>query len=152
MYPDFVDLLCVLNDHEVRYVIVGGWAVSYHAQPRATKDLDILVGTDTANLRALYSALAAFGAPLGELTPEDFLEPGSYFRMGHPPVMVDILPEIDGIGFEDAWTRRVEVAVGADATLMVPMISADDLIMAKRSAGRPQDLADVAALMRARRP
>jgi hypothetical protein len=100
MYPDFVELLSVLNAHSVKYLVVGGWAVSFHAQPRATKDLDLLVKPDLDNAEALYQALAVFGAPLEGLVPADFATPGSFFRMGSPPVMVDILPEIDGVDFD----------------------------------------------------
>jgi hypothetical protein len=144
MFPDFKDLLSALNAHRVRYLIVGGYAVGFHAQPRATRDLDILIGADAENGRAVYAALAQFGAPLQGLTPNDLVEPGSFFRMGSPPVMVDILPRISGVDFEVAWRRRVNVPI--DDALSVPFISREDLLAAKLAAGRPQDLADVAAL------
>jgi len=129
--------------------VVGGYAVSFHAQPRATKDLDILIKADVANVESVYAALAAFGAPLQDLTPEDFIEPGKFHRMGHPPLMIDILPEISGVDFDTAWEKRVEVDV--DAGLKIPFIDADSLIAAKLASGRPEDLADVAALCRAAR-
>lgn len=91
MFPDFKDLLSALNAHRVRYLVVGGYAVSFHAQPRATRDLDLLISATAENGRALFAALAAFGAPLQGVTAEDLIEPGSFFRMGSPPVMVDIL-------------------------------------------------------------
>ncbi len=144
MFPDFKDLLSALNAHRVRYLIVGGYAVGFHAQPRATRDLDILISADAANGGALYAALAKFGAPLEGLTAQDLVEPGSFFRMGTPPVMVDILSRISGVDFEEAWQRRVDVAI--DGSLSVPFISREDLLAAKLAAGRPQDLADVAAL------
>lgn len=103
MYPDLKELLSVLNDNGVRYLIVGGYAVSLYAQPRATKDLDILIGSDANNAAALYEALRQFGAPLAGMKPEDFIEPGEFFRMGSPPVMVDILSEIGGVDFDGAW-------------------------------------------------
>jgi Aminoglycoside-2''-adenylyltransferase len=96
MYPDFKELLSVLNAHEVRYLIVGGYAVSFHAEPRATKDLDILISADIENSRAVYAALAQFGAPVEGMSPVDFTEPDNFFRMGTPPVMVDIPPRISG--------------------------------------------------------
>jgi hypothetical protein len=95
MHNDFKELLSILNAEAVRYLIVGGYAVSLHAQPRATKDLDLFIKADPANAAALYRALAKFGAPLEGLTPQDFAESGSFFRMGTPPVMVDILPDIE---------------------------------------------------------
>lgn len=144
MFDDFKDLLSAFNAANVRYLIVGGYAVSLHAQPRATKDLDILISADAENSRAVYSALTKFGAPLAGLRAEDFMDPGNFFRMGTPPVMVDIMPKISGIEFDDAWQRRVAVAI--DNTLTVPFISRADLLAAKISAGRAQDLADVVAL------
>jgi len=146
MYQDFKELLSILNDHKVEYLIVGGYAVSFHAQPRATKDLDVLIKPDMANATALYRALEKFGAPLEGLTPGDFIEQGSFFRMGTPPVMLDILPEISGVEFDGAWQKRVEVTIDAKAELKAWFISADDLIAAKLAAGRAQDLADVEAL------
>src|SRR5262245_63320754 len=64
MFPDFKDLIALLNKHEVKYLVVGGYAVARHAQPRATKDLDILIQTTPKNAAAVYAALAEFGAPL----------------------------------------------------------------------------------------
>jgi hypothetical protein len=100
MYPDFKELLSVLNAHRVRYLIVGAYAVSIHAQPRATKDLDILVKADAENAKAIYEALVQFGAPLEGLTFADFAERGPFFHMGREPVAVDILTEIPGVEFD----------------------------------------------------
>jgi hypothetical protein len=144
MYPDFKELLSALNAHQVRYLIVGGYAVSFHSEPRTTKDLDILISPDVENSRAVYAALAQFGAPIEGMSPKDFAEPDNFFRMGTPPVMVDILPTISGVNFEEAWKRRVDVAL--DESLSVPFISREDLLAAKLAAGRPQDLADAEAL------
>jgi hypothetical protein len=144
MYPDFKELLSAFNAHDVRYLIVGGYAVSIHAQPRATKDLDILIDPSRENGEALFAALAKFGAPVGGLSPADLVEPGSFFRMGTPPAMVDILPRIKGVEFAHAWERRVIREV--DDGLSVPFISRDDLLTAKLASARPEDLADVAAL------
>ncbi len=144
MHPDFKELLAAFNAGRVRYLIVGGYAVSFHAQPRATKDLDVLIGADAENSRAVYEALAKFGAPIEGLSPSDFTEPENFFRMGTPPVMVDIMAAISGVEFEGAWHRRVQVRIDAD--LSVPFISRRDLLVAKLSAGRPQDLADAEAL------
>jgi hypothetical protein len=149
MYPDFKELLSIFNAHSVKYLVVGGYAVSFHAQPRATKDLDLFIRPDAENAKALYSALAAFGAPLEGLTPEDFLDREGFFRMGHAPVMVEILPAIKGVEFDQAWERRVESLIDPDSRLAVFVISRDDLIAAKLAAARPQDLADVDAILKA---
>lgn len=144
MHRDFKELLSVFNAGQVRYLIVGGYAVSYHAQPRATKDLDILIGADADNSRAVYAALAKFGAPIEGLSAKDFVEPDNFFRMGTPPVMVDIMPRISGVEFEEVWRRRVDVQI--DDELSVPFISRQDLLIAKLAAGRAQDLIDADAL------
>jgi hypothetical protein len=136
--------LSAFNAEQIKYLIVGGYAVSYHAQPRATKDLDILIGVDAQNSKAVFAALAKFGAAVEGMSAKDFTEPDNFFRMGTPPVMVDIMPRINGVEFEAAWGRRVEVAIGGD--LSVPFISREDLLAAKISAGGAQDLVDVEAL------
>jgi hypothetical protein len=136
--------LSAFNAGQVRYLIVGGYAVSFHAQPRATKDLDILIGADAENSHAVYAALAKFGAPIEGLSAKDFAEPDNFFRMGTPPVMVDIMPKITGVEFDEAWNRRVDVQIDDD--LSVPFISRQDLLIAKLAAGRAQDLIDVDAL------
>jgi Nucleotidyltransferase of unknown function (DUF6036) len=149
MYPDFKELLSILNAHRVKYLVVGAYAVSIHAQPRATKDLDILVKADAANATAVFSALAQFGAALQGLTPADFAEQGPLFRIGREPVGVDILTAIPGIEFDAAWERRVEDVVDPASGLKVSFISREDLITAKLASGRPQDLADVDAIRKA---
>ena len=149
MYPDFKELLSVLNEYQVRYLVVGAYAVSIHAQPRATKDLDILVKADAANAEALFAALAKFGAPLEDLSAADFAEPGPFFRMGREPVGVDILTKIPGVEFEEAWPRRVDEIIDATNGLKASFISREDLIAAKFASARPQDLADIDAIRNA---
>jgi hypothetical protein len=149
MYQDFKELLSLFIEHKVKYLVVGGYAVSFYAQPRATKHLDILIQADANNAKAVFAALAKFGAPLEGLTPEDFIEQGKFYRMGHPPLMVDILPEIIGIDFDAAWEKRVGAEI--DKGLNVLFIDMDSLLTAKLAAGRPEDLADVAALRQAAR-
>ncbi|MBV6400190.1 MAG: hypothetical protein CNIPEHKO_00473 [Anaerolineales bacterium] len=136
---DFNDLLRIFNDHNVRYMVIGGYAVVQYAEPRFTKDLDVLISTDTKNSEAVYHALKEFGAPLAGLTPKDFSEEGFFFQMGVPPIRVDVLMGIPGINFDDCWDRRVEVDFEG---LNVIFISKQDLIHSKRAAGRPQDLID----------
>ena len=149
MYPDFKELLSILNEHRVEYLIVGAYAVAIHAQPRATKDRDILVKADADNAKAVFASLAKFGAPLRGLGCADFADPGPFFRMGRAPIGIDILTKIPGIEFDAAWQRRVEDVVDEGTGLKAHFISAEDLITAKRAAGRLQDLADVAAIQEA---
>jgi hypothetical protein len=123
MYPDFKELLSVLNAYSVKYLVVGAYAVSIHAQPRATKDIDIWVKPDAENAEALYTALLQFGAPLEDLTSADFAECGPFFHMGREPVAVDILTELPGVGFDAAWESRVEDVIDATSGLKANFIS-----------------------------
>jgi len=149
MNQDYKDLLSAFHAHGVRYMIVGAYAVIFHAQPRFTKDIDLLIKADPLNAQATYSALAAFGAPLQGIRPEDFAEQGNFFRFGRDPYGFDILPDIPGVDFEAAWERRVEGIIEPKSGLKAFFISAPDLIAAKLAAGRPQDLADVDAISKA---
>ena len=148
---DFCDLLSAFRAVGVKYLIIGGWAVSVHAQPRATLDMDIFVSPDKGNLEAVYKALIQFGAPLKNTDKNQFLEPGAYFRFGAPPNQVDIFPGIPGVEFEACWSKRVEVPLDCEGPLSANVISADDLIAAKIASGREQDLADVQAIRRAQK-
>lgn len=147
---NFCDLLLAFHAHGVRYLIVGGWAVSIHAQPRATRDMDIFVSPERANIEALYDALVRFGAPLENVHKAQFLEPGTFFRVGAPPCQVDIFPEIPGVEFEPCWANRLQVPLDVKDSFSVNFISANDLIAAKVATGREQDIADVQAIRRAR--
>lgn len=143
--PDFKELLRLLAKYEVRYLIVGGYAVMRYTEPRFTKDLDLLVAVDERNARAIYAALAEFGAPLENLTPRDFAEEGYFYQMGSPPLRVDVLMSIPGVDFAKAWRSRESVTLAGEE---MHFISKDDLIKAKRASGRPQDLLDLEGLER----
>ncbi|MGA9867006.1 MAG: DUF6036 family nucleotidyltransferase [Acetobacteraceae bacterium] len=138
-----------MNERRVKYLVVGAYAVSIHAQPRAAKGLDILIKPDAANARRVFAALAQFGAPLQGMTAADFAEPGPFFRMGREPVSVDILTDIPGVDFDAAWKRRIEAVVDPASGLKASFISADDLVAAKLATARPQDIADVDAIRKA---
>jgi hypothetical protein len=149
MLSDYTELLSILNAHRVKYLVIGAYAVAIHAQPRATKDLDILVKADPENAKAVFAALAEFGAPMQGLTSADFEEPGPFFRMGREPVGVDILTAIPGVEFDVAWPRRIEDVFDKATNLRANFISREDLLAAKRAAGRRQDLADIEAIEKA---
>ena len=136
---DFSDLLRIFSAKQVRYLVIGGYAVVQYAEPRFTKDLDVWISTDNTNAEAVYESLHEFGAPLRNLTVKDFSEEGYFFQMGVPPVRVDILMGIPGVQFDECWKRRVEIDFDG---LKVSFISKQDLITAKRASGRPQDLLD----------
>jgi hypothetical protein len=143
MFDDFKELLSVFNAHNVKYLIVGGYAVSFHAQPRFTKDLDLFIKADGTNATAVYTSLASFGAPLNGISIADFADTGKFIRFGVEPLAVDILPAIDGLEFDEAWARRVEAVIDARSGTKAFFISRADLITAKLAAGRLRDLADV---------
>jgi Nucleotidyltransferase of unknown function (DUF6036) len=143
MPEDFKELLRAFNEHRVRYLVVGGYAFGVHAEPRATKDLDLLIRSDEENSAAVYRALTQYGAPLDGLSPQDFMD-GSAFQIGQPPARVDLLQRIDGLTFDQAWQNRIEGLIDGDTPINV--ISKDDLIRNKLACGREQDLLDVKKL------
>lgn len=108
-----------------------------------------MIQANPANARATFAALASFGAPLEGIRAEDFAERGSFFRFGHDPCGFDILPEIPGVDFEEAWGRRVEGVIDPQTGLRAFFISASDLIASKLAAGRPQDIADAEIVRKA---
>jgi hypothetical protein len=135
--------LKLFNANKVKYLIVGGVAFIFHAEPRYTKDLDIWVKPDQENAAAIYKSLREFGAPLAGVAEEDFANSELFYQMGRPPGRVDILMSIIGMDFDTAWAQRVEATV---EDIQVPFVSKDDLISSKLAAGRPQDLNDVRTL------
>ena len=146
MHKDLKELLFIFNAHGVKYLVVGAYAVSFHSQPRATKDLDLFIQADSDNAKAVYEALATFGAPLEGMKVEDFSDKTGFFRMGREPLMVDILTQIDGVDFDEAWERHITAIIDEETGLKANFISGPDLITSKIAAGRPQDLADASAL------
>jgi hypothetical protein len=141
--PDFKELLSLFKDFNVRFLVIGGYAVMKYTEPRYTKDLDLWIAVDARNAAAVWQALKKFGAPLAGLTEKDFAEPGYFYQMGRPPMRVDIMMSIPGLVFEEAWPNRVETVVG---DVVIPFISKPDLIRAKKAAARPQDLLDANSL------
>lgn len=142
---DFRDLLQCLRDAGVEFVVVGAHALAAHGLPRATGHLDVLIRPEPENAARLHRALAMFGAPLAAhgVTEADFCTPGAVYQIGLAPRRIDILTEISGVSFDDAWASRIELEVlGASP----PFLGRDALIANKRAAGRPKDLVDAAAL------
>ncbi len=145
---DFSELFSTFNAVDARYLVVGGWAFTFHARPRYTKDLDLWVDATPDNGERVYRALAQFGAPLSGTSVDDFSQPGCFFIMGAAPTRIDILTVVDGLVFAEAWERRVPTYYG-DVPICV--LGRDDLIRNKRMVGRPQDVADVLELERVQR-
>jgi hypothetical protein len=144
--PDFKELLKLFEKHKIRYLIVGGYAVMKYSEPRFTKDLDVFIATDQENAKNVYLALKEFGAPLENLSSDDFAHEGYFYQMGRPPLRVDIMMSIPGIEFDVAWKNR-ELVEFDDFKLF--FISRPDLIRAKEASGRPQDKIDVEKLKEA---
>jgi hypothetical protein len=144
--PDFKELLKIFEKHKVRYLVVGGYAVMKYSEPRFTKDLDIFIATGQDNASNVYTALKEFGAPLENLTSEDFTHKGYFYQMGRPPLRVDIMMSIPGIDFDEAWENH-EVVEFDD--LKIYFISRSDLIRAKEASARPQDKIDIDQLKKA---
>jgi uncharacterized nucleotidyltransferase DUF6036 len=145
-YPDFKELLSIFKSNEVRYLIVGGYAVMRYTEPRFTKNPDVLIAANRDNAERVFKSLKEFGAPLKNLSPDDFAEKGYFYQMGKSPLRVDIMMSIPGIEFESAWKRRNTMVL--DGTT-IPFISLVDLILSKKASGRPQDLLDVQNLEKA---
>lgn len=143
MNSDFKDLLRLFVAHEVRYLVVGGYAVSHHSQPRFTKDLDLWIEPEAANASRIAKSLREFGIPLIEVDESDFAREGLQFAVGMPPTQLDFLTTVPGLSFAPCWDRRETVAIG---DMPVAYLSKADLIIAKRTAGRAQDLADLEEL------
>jgi hypothetical protein len=144
---DFKDLLAEFAAAGVEYLVVGGYAVGVYAEPRFTKDLDVWIGDDPDNLVQAKRALTAFGAPSDVLSRFDEASREDVLWMGSPPLRIDILKGVPGGDFRTAYSRREVVDWGG---VPAAIIARDDLVAIKQASGRPQDLADVAALLRAR--
>ena len=147
MLKDQKDLLSEFNANGVEYLVIGGHAVNAYGVPWMTKDLDGLIRPTPQNSRAVFLALAGFGAPLEGTTPDDLCDLETIVHLGVEPSRIDILQTIPGIGFEQAWSNRTVGVI--DETLSAPFIFREDLITNKLASGRPQDLADVDHLRRA---
>lgn len=143
MNPDFVALLRELSTAEARFLVVGGYAVSFHSRPRATGDLDVWVEPTAANAARVFRALRSFGAPLEGLAETDLTKPDVVYQIGVPPCRVDLLTSLTGLDFEAAWAQRVMGRVG---DLDVAFIGRDALVRNKRALGRLRDLADLESL------
>lgn len=145
MNSDFKDLLHLFAAHEVRYLVVGGYAVSHHAQPRFTKDRDLWIEPNRENAVRVSSALREFGIPLIEVTESDFAQEGLQFAVGMPPSQLDFLTTVPGLQFGDCWSSRSLTEIDG---IPVAYLSKSALIIAKKTAGRAQDIADLEELER----
>lgn len=138
--PDFEDFIKLLNKHEVKYLIVGGYAMAFHGKPRYTGDLDIWIKVSDDNATKLVQVLDEFGFSSLGFTKDDFLKDNLINQIGYPPLRIDIITSIDGITFDEAYPKKLTIELeGINASY----IGFDELIKNKRSSGRKIDISDV---------
>lgn len=143
LQPDFKELLELLNDHRVDYLIVGGYALAFHGAPRFTGVLDIFIKTSPENAGKVHSALTQFGFASVGLTAEDFQRAGHVIQLGVPPVRIDFVTSIDGVDWPVAWAGRKQGVYGGTPVFF---LGKNEFIQNKKASGRLKDLADVEAL------
>lgn len=136
---DFIEFIELLNAHNVRYLVVGGYAVALHGHPRYTKDLDVWIELSPKNAENIINALEEFGFGSLGLKPEDFLERDQIIQLGYPPNRIDILTTLKDIQFNDCYKEKVEIQIQG---IKINFIDLENLKLNKRATGRPQDLAD----------
>jgi hypothetical protein len=148
---DFLDLLTAFVEEGVEFLLVGAFALAANGAPRFTGDLDVWVRPDPVNAERVLRGLRRFGAPVDVhgLGVEDLGRAGSIYQMGLPPRRIDVLTQIDGVTFDDAWRGRIVVRIG-DVTM--PFLGLRELVRNKRAAGRPKDLLDIELLREAGAP
>lgn len=138
--PDFKEFIECANSNNVRFLVVGGYAVALYGHPRYTKNLDIWIERTPENAGRLLVALSDFGFGSVGLTDDDFLEPEQIIQLGNPPLRIDLLTDISGVTFEACYPKRQVIEI---QDISVPFISLEDLRANKRASGRHQDLADL---------
>ncbi len=137
---DFKEFIELLNANNVKYLIVGGYAVGIHGYPRYTKDLDIWILVSHENAENVLKSLKQFGFGSLGLQKEDFLKPDEFVQLGYPPNRIDIVTSCDGVEFETCYQSRKQVIVD---DLTINFIDIENLKKNKKASARPQDLADL---------
>ncbi len=137
---DFKEFIQSLNNHEVQYLVVGGYAVAIHGHPRYTKDIDIWLRLDKQNAQKVVAALEEFGFGSLGLRAEDFLDINQIIQLGYPPNRIDLLTTLPGVDFEDSYVARVQILI---EDVLVDCIDLHNLRKNKQASGRLQDLADL---------
>lgn len=142
---NFRDMLFLLQKHKVDFLLIGAHAMGVHDVPRATGDIDFWVRPTPDNAPRVWAALVEFGAPLSDVSAKDFARPGSGLHIGLPPGRIDILTQVSGLDFDEAWHNKIE---GKLYDLPVYVLGASDLIRNKRASGRDKDLKDIERLQK----
>jgi len=133
----------LLNDSQVRYLVVGGYAVALHGYPRYTKDIDLWIDLTPENASRVVSALDNFGFGSLGLHADDFLEADQIIQLGYPPNRIDIMTSLPGVDFASCYDAKIEVSIDE---VVVNFIDLENLLRNKKAAGRSQDLADIESL------
>jgi len=140
---DFREFIELLNEHNVKYLVIGGYAVNFHGYPRYTKDIDFWLWMTESNIKKLIAAIRKFGFGSLNLEIKDFMTPENIIQLGYEPYRIDLLVDVEGMDFEDCFERRTDAELdGTD----VKFLSLKDLIAVKKKTGRLQDLADAEQL------
>ena len=142
---DYKEMLQLLLEEQVDFMIVGAYALGTHGYPRATGDIDIWVKPNNTNSTKLYKALARFGAPLGQIQIDEFSTEGIIFQIGVIPRRIDLITKIDGVTYEEADEDKIIVEI---EDLKIPVISLEKFIRNKMATGREKDQLDIKALTR----
>jgi predicted nucleotidyltransferase len=137
---DFKEFIKFLNDHECRYLIVGGYALSFHSQPKLTVDIDFWIDPKPDNAEKIIKVLTDFGFGKLNITVDDLTDLNNVIQLGKTPLRIDLLTSIDGLIFEKAYKNRV---IGKYIDIKANFISLEDLILNKKSSGRKKDLYDL---------
>jgi predicted nucleotidyltransferase len=140
---DFLEFLQLCNKHFVKYLVIGGYAVSIHGYPRYTKDLDICIELSDENAKKMVQVLKDFGMASLKLTEEDFKRKNFFTQLGYEPLRIDILNDMDSVPFEEAWKNKKVVEYEG---ITINFIGYAELLKLKEKAGRPQDMADIEKL------
>jgi predicted nucleotidyltransferase len=140
---NFIDFLRLLNSNRVKYLVIGGYAVSFHGSVRTTGDLDVFIEISEENAEALLVAFRTFGFNVPQLRKDIFLEPEKIVRVGQPPLRIEVLNSISGVAFTDCYAKRVVELID---DVPVSFIDIQSLLKNKAASGRAKDLADVEAL------
>ncbi len=140
---DYKEMLQILSANDVKFLLVGAYAMAAYGHPRATGDIDIWVWATAENSGKIYNSLKQFGAPLAQINQDSFTEKGIVFQIGVAPRRIDILSRIDGVNFEDAYEKRQITDIDGIA---VPLISKQHLIKNKLATGRKKDALDAEQL------
>jgi Conserved Archaeal protein (DUF2204). len=140
---DFSDVIKIFLEEQVRFLLVGGISINLYGYVRATKDMDLWIEANKENALKVFKALAKFGAPMQDISPQDFEKEGMIFQIGIDPIRIDIITTIAGVKFEEAIQNAKIMEIDG---INIPTISIQDLIKNKKASGRHKDLADAEVL------